>query len=289
MTATLQPDLLGESIAQKLQVLDNMDAQLREARSAQDDAATALRDAQERDATAGARAARARAEGQKADAEKPQTPKVEAALAAAAQLVADIEAARAQLVSETGMEAERQRAELEAALDGEWGEVQAKIRALCDDGKALLRRLAQTRAHKAWLEKPVRGDKLHMPNYRLDLSPLSALFELATSPAREKENELVTLRRENEERRRIVEHAKQIRAERFPDWDKEKGGTIVWDAEGHGRCTVLGGIIEEITGVPEEQRTGRMPIPKGVRLNNAQAQRLAIEQMAEWAEDSVAA
>jgi hypothetical protein len=289
MTATLQPELLGDAIAEKLKILGRMDEQLAEARSAAQDATDALHAAQEHDATAGARAARARAEGGTPTAEKPQVPKAEAAHKAAVQAVEDIKAARAQLVSETGIEVESARAELEAALDGQWGECQAQIRELCDDGKALLRRLARVRAHKAWLEAPVRGDDLHTPNYRLDLSPLAQLFELATSPAREEESELAARERRVTERNRVVEQAKAIRAERFPDWDKVEGGTIVWDKAGHGRCTVLPGIIEELTGEPEAERTGFMPIPKkGVRLNNVAAQRLMREQMAEWNAESTA-
>jgi hypothetical protein len=289
MTSTaLQPDLLGDTIAEKLKILERMDAQLHDARSALDAAAAALKDAHERDATAGSRAARARAEGQTPAADKPAVPKAEAAHAAAVQAVADIKAARAQLVSETGMEVESARAELEAALDGEWGEVTAQIRQLCDDGKALLRRLAQVRAHKAWCEAPVRGDDLHTPNYRLDLSPLAQLFELSTSPAREAEGELAARERHVTERNAIVNKAMAIRAERYPEWDSMKNGTISWDAGGHGRCTVLPGIIEELTGVPEAERTGFMPVPKGVKLNNVQASRLAREQLAEWHEEATA-
>ncbi len=289
MTATLQPDLLGDAIAEKLQILANMDAQLYEARLTLDDAATALKDAEERDATAGSRAARARAEGGTPTAEKPQAPKAEAAHKAAVQTVQDIKAARAQLVSETGIEVESARAELEAALDGQWGEVQTQIRQLCDDGKKLLRRLAQTRAHRAWVQAPVRGDDLHTPNYRLDLSPLAQLFELSTSPAREAESELAARERHVTERNRVVNQAMAIRAERFPDWDSMSNGTVVWDSAGHGHCTVLPGLIEEITGVAESERTGFMPIPKkGVKLNNVAAQRLMAEQLAEWNAEATA-
>jgi len=289
MTATLQPDLLGETIAEKLRILERMDEQLAEARSAAQDAADALHAAQEHDATAGARAARARAEGGTPSAEKPLAPKAEAAHKAAVQGVADIRAARAQLVSETGVEVEASRAELDAALDGQWAECQAQLRKLCDDGKVLLRRLAQTRAHRAWVEAPVRGDDLHSPSYRLDLTPLAQLFELATSPAREAESELAARERHVTERNRIVNQAMAIRAERYPDWDSMEGGTISWDAGGHGRCTVLPSLIEELTGEPEVERTGFMPIPKkGVRLNNVAAQRLMREQMAEWNAEATA-
>ena len=108
---------------------------------------------------------------------------------------------------------------------------------------------------------------------------------MSLSPAREEENELSRIARENAKRTEVVERAKAIRAERFPGWDLEKGGTVVWDAAGNGRCTVLPGIIEELTGKPEAPAgTGFMPRPTGVKLNNVQAQRLMAEQLAEWNE-----
>ena len=204
----------------------------------------------------------------------------------AVQGIEDVRAAQRELVTETAQEVEASRAELDAALDGEWAEVQAQIRKLAQDGKAPLTRLAQVRAHKAWISKPARGDRLHVPSTRVSLAPLQELFEMSLSPAREEENELAALARKNRERTEVVERAKAIRAERFPGWDLEKGGTVTWDSSGNGRCTVLPSIIEELTGEPERPWSSFMPRPKdGAPIGlNVQQSKLMNEMMAEWNE-----